>query len=150
MDRPPTSVATRWALFALCSWAGLSVPRAGAESFNIETPYNSVTIDLPDVTPRGSLVRADPPVPPPYRPPTLFSAPLPSGSGARALGAAIRLGCDLSGRNPGLLPHSRLAIEGERLTLTTDPDWRDMLLGEQTAKRAQTLAQALRLKLQVG
>lgn len=69
---------------------------------------------------------------------------------ARALGAAIRLGCDLSGRNPGLLPHSRLAIEGERLTLTTDPDWRDMLLGEQTAKRAQTLAQALRLKLQVG
>ncbi|WP_374660510.1 Ppx/GppA family phosphatase [Phenylobacterium sp.] len=69
---------------------------------------------------------------------------------ARALGAAIRLGCDLSGRNVGLLPHSRLAIEGDRLVLTTQPGWGDMLLGEQTAKRAQTLAQALRLKPQIG
>lgn len=69
---------------------------------------------------------------------------------ARALGAAIRLGCDLSGRNPSLLARSQLSIQGERLTLTTDPGWSDMLLGEQTLKRAQTLAQALRLKLQVG
>lgn len=69
---------------------------------------------------------------------------------ARALGAAIRLGCDLAGRNPTLLPHSTLDISGETLTLSTDPAWRDMLLGEQTAKRASTLAQALKLKLQLG
>ena len=69
---------------------------------------------------------------------------------ARALGAAIRLGCDLAGRNPTLLPHSTLDIDGETLTLSTDPAWKDMLLGEQTAKRATTLAQALKLKLQLG
>lgn len=69
---------------------------------------------------------------------------------ARALGAAIRLGCDLAGRNPTLLPHSTLDIRGDTLTLSTEPAWKDMLLGEQTAKRATTLAQALKLKLQLG
>ncbi|MDB5475439.1 MAG: exopolyphosphatase [Phenylobacterium sp.] len=69
---------------------------------------------------------------------------------ARALGAAIRLGCDLSGRNPRLLERSSLAIRGDKLTLTAAADWEDMLLGEQTAKRANTLATALRLKLELG
>jgi exopolyphosphatase/guanosine-5'-triphosphate,3'-diphosphate pyrophosphatase len=69
---------------------------------------------------------------------------------ARALGAAVRLGCDLSGRNPRLLEKSGLAIQGDRLTLSAAPGWGDMLLGEQTAKRAQTLASALKLKLEVG
>jgi exopolyphosphatase / guanosine-5'-triphosphate,3'-diphosphate pyrophosphatase len=69
---------------------------------------------------------------------------------ARALGAAVRLGCDLSGRNPRLLEKSSLAIRGERLTLTAAAGWEDMLLGEQTAKRAQTLATALKLKLELG
>jgi exopolyphosphatase/guanosine-5'-triphosphate,3'-diphosphate pyrophosphatase len=69
---------------------------------------------------------------------------------ARALGAAIRLGCDLSGRNPQLLEKSALSIEGERLVLTAAPGWEDMLKGEQSAKRAQTLAAALKLKLQIG
>lgn len=69
---------------------------------------------------------------------------------ARALGAAIRLGCDLAGRNPSLLARSRLAVEGDRLLLTAEDGWADMLLGEQAAKRAQTLAQALKLKLQLG
>lgn len=69
---------------------------------------------------------------------------------ARALGSAIRLGCDLSGRNASLLAHCTLAIEGDSMVLTPQPGWGDMLLGEQTAKRAQTLAQALRLKLQLG
>lgn len=69
---------------------------------------------------------------------------------ARALGAAVRLGCDLSGRNPRLLEKSSLAIHGERLTLTAAAGWGDMLLGEQTAKRAQTLASALKLKLELG
>jgi exopolyphosphatase / guanosine-5'-triphosphate,3'-diphosphate pyrophosphatase len=69
---------------------------------------------------------------------------------ARALGAAVRLGCDLSGRNPRLLEKSSLAIQGERLTLSAAAGWTDMLLGEQTAKRAQTLASALKLKLELG
>lgn len=69
---------------------------------------------------------------------------------ARALGAAIRLGCDLAGRNPKLLPRARLTQEDGRLRLSADPGWRDMLLGEQTPKRANTLAQALKLKLQLG
>jgi exopolyphosphatase/guanosine-5'-triphosphate,3'-diphosphate pyrophosphatase len=69
---------------------------------------------------------------------------------ARALGAAVRLGCDLSGRNPRLLEKSSLTIQGERLVLTAARGWEDMLLGEQTAKRAQTLASALRLKLELG
>lgn len=66
---------------------------------------------------------------------------------ARALGAAIRLGCDLCGRNPRLLERSSLAIRGDRLSLTAAPGWEDMLLGEQTAKRAGALATALRMKL---
>ncbi|WP_340647292.1 Ppx/GppA phosphatase family protein [Phenylobacterium sp.] len=69
---------------------------------------------------------------------------------ARALGAAVRLGCDLSGRNATLLPHAGLVISGGRLTLSAEPAWRDMLLGEQTAKRAATLAQALKLKLEMA
>lgn len=69
---------------------------------------------------------------------------------ARALGSAIRLGCDLSGRNARLLDHCSLAIEEDRLVLRAQDGWGDMLLGEQTAKRAQTVAQALRLKLQIG
>lgn len=69
---------------------------------------------------------------------------------ARALGAAIRLGYDLSGRNPRLLERSSLTIHGERLMLSAEPGWSDMLLGEQTAKRAATLASVLKLKLQLG
>jgi exopolyphosphatase/guanosine-5'-triphosphate,3'-diphosphate pyrophosphatase len=69
---------------------------------------------------------------------------------ARALGAAIRLGCDLSGRNPRLLERSSLSVDAGRLTLRAAPGWEPMLLGEQTAKRAQTLASALRLRLELG
>jgi exopolyphosphatase/guanosine-5'-triphosphate,3'-diphosphate pyrophosphatase len=69
---------------------------------------------------------------------------------ARALGAGVRLGCDLSGRNPRLLEASNLTVQGERLKLTAADGWEDMLLGEQTTKRAQTLASALKLKLEMG
>jgi exopolyphosphatase/guanosine-5'-triphosphate,3'-diphosphate pyrophosphatase len=69
---------------------------------------------------------------------------------ARALGAAIRLGCDLSGRNGRLLEKARLSIRDGQLALTATPGWSDMLLGEQTAKRAATLAGVLRLKLQIA
>ncbi|ACG78102.1 exopolyphosphatase [Phenylobacterium zucineum HLK1] len=69
---------------------------------------------------------------------------------ARALGSAIRLAADLSGRNPVLLEKSSLRLNAGRLHLSTLAGWEDMLLGEQTAKRAQTLAQALKLKLEMG
>ncbi|MDB5455257.1 MAG: Ppx/GppA phosphatase [Caulobacter sp.] len=68
---------------------------------------------------------------------------------ARALGAAIRLGCDLSGRSAPLLVRSRLTLDKTDLTLTAEPGYADLLLGEQTGKRAATLAQVLGLKLKV-
>ena len=69
---------------------------------------------------------------------------------ARALGAAMRLGCDLAGRNAELLSRARLTISSDRLGLRADVGASDMLLGEQTAKRANTLAQILKLKLEFG
>jgi exopolyphosphatase/guanosine-5'-triphosphate,3'-diphosphate pyrophosphatase len=69
---------------------------------------------------------------------------------ARALGAAIRLGCDLTGRTPALLVNTRLRLDEDRLSLTTDPARSDLLLGDQTARRANTLAGLLNMKLKVG
>ena len=68
---------------------------------------------------------------------------------ARAVGAALRLGCDLSGRSPPLLARSRLELEGETLVLSADRKSGDLLLGEQTAKRAATLAAALGRQLDI-
>jgi exopolyphosphatase/guanosine-5'-triphosphate,3'-diphosphate pyrophosphatase len=67
----------------------------------------------------------------------------------RALGATIRLACDLSGRSPSLLSHSRLALDKTHLTLAADPGFADLLLGEQTSKRANTAAQLLNLKSKI-
>ncbi len=69
---------------------------------------------------------------------------------ARALGSTIRLGCDLSGRNIRLLENSSLTVKGDRLILTALKGWEDMLLGEQTQRRAQSVAQALKLKLEMA
>ena len=69
---------------------------------------------------------------------------------ARALGAAVRLGCDLSGRSAKLLTRSRIEIRGGAIWLSADDRWADMLLGEQTAKRASTLADLLGLGLKIG
>lgn len=60
--------------------------RLEAETFTINTPGGPVQVDIGHVGPRGSLVTPGSPTPPDFRPPTIFSAPLPSGSGARALG----------------------------------------------------------------
>jgi exopolyphosphatase / guanosine-5'-triphosphate,3'-diphosphate pyrophosphatase len=68
---------------------------------------------------------------------------------ARALGATIRLACDLSGRSPSLLAHSRLALDKNHLTLAAEPGFADLLLGEQTSKRANTAAQHLGLKSKI-
>ncbi|MDO9222118.1 MAG: Ppx/GppA phosphatase family protein [Caulobacter sp.] len=68
---------------------------------------------------------------------------------ARALGAAIRLGCDLSGRSSVLLAQSRLGLKDERLILSAAEGWSDMLLGEQTTRRATQLAGLLGVKLEI-
>jgi exopolyphosphatase/guanosine-5'-triphosphate,3'-diphosphate pyrophosphatase len=62
---------------------------------------------------------------------------------ARALGAAMRLGCDLSGRSAPLLAHSSLALDEDDLILSADRSGADLLLGEQTSRRAKTLASVL-------
>ena len=67
---------------------------------------------------------------------------------AKALGAAIRLGCDLSGRNPALLAETQLSLEDETIVLTATQD-ADLLLGEQTKRRAQTFASALGRPLEI-
>ena len=59
---------------------------------------------------------------------------------ARALGAAIRLGCDISGRSPPLLAKSRLSVADGHLVLEAARPNADLLLGEQTRRRAETLA----------
>jgi exopolyphosphatase/guanosine-5'-triphosphate,3'-diphosphate pyrophosphatase len=68
---------------------------------------------------------------------------------ARALGAALRLGFDLSGRSPALLDGSALSQGKGELLLTIKGASGDVLLGEQTQKRAAQLAQALRLSLKL-
>lgn len=68
---------------------------------------------------------------------------------ARALGAAIRLGCDLSGRSPELLRHARLEFTPSELMLQADGGWEATLLGEQVAKRANTLAGLLECELRI-
>jgi exopolyphosphatase/guanosine-5'-triphosphate,3'-diphosphate pyrophosphatase len=62
---------------------------------------------------------------------------------ARALGAAMRLACDLSGRSPELLARARLDFKPAAVHLTAEEAWAGILLGEQTAKRAATLAALL-------
>lgn len=54
----------------------------------VATPYGSFPVELTHVEPDGAVSTPGLPDPPSFRPPTIFSAPLPSGSGARALGVA--------------------------------------------------------------
>lgn len=68
---------------------------------------------------------------------------------ARALGLAIRLACDLSGRSPQLLANAVLTLEKNRLRLSASPAYADMLLGEQTRRRARALADALGAELDI-
>jgi exopolyphosphatase/guanosine-5'-triphosphate,3'-diphosphate pyrophosphatase len=68
---------------------------------------------------------------------------------ARALGLAMRLACDLSGRSPQLLANASLALEDGVLKLTATRDHADVLLGEQTRRRAKALAEALGVELKI-
>ena len=68
---------------------------------------------------------------------------------ARALGLAIRLACDLSGRSPQLLANATAKVKGGDLRLTATEGYADVLLGEQTKKRAKALAEAMDLGLRI-
>lgn len=68
---------------------------------------------------------------------------------ARALGLAIRLACDLSGRSAQLLVNARATATGGVLSLGAANGYADVLLGEQTRRRGKALAEALGLKLQI-
>ena len=65
---------------------------------------------------------------------------------ARALGAAMRLGCDLSGRSAKLLFRTRLTLDDRGLLLSVEKDAQDLTLGEQTKKRLASLAGALQIE----
>ena len=69
---------------------------------------------------------------------------------ARTLGLAIRLACDLSGRSPQLLANAGAAVDGGVLKLTALDGYADVLLGEQTRRRARALADTMGLKLDIG
>ncbi|HWB97506.1 MAG TPA: hypothetical protein VG672_12405, partial [Bryobacteraceae bacterium] len=64
---------------------------------------------------------------------------------ATQLGLLLRLGCDLSAKSGKLLSHAHIRQVERQLTLTAEPEWQDLLLGEQTRRRARALAQALKL-----
>ena len=68
---------------------------------------------------------------------------------ARALGAAMRLGCDLSGRSAALLARSSLRMNANKLVLSADPAAADLLLGEQASRRGATLAAILDRELKI-
>ena len=68
---------------------------------------------------------------------------------ARALGLAIRLACDLSGRSSQLLANATATVKGGDLNLTATDGYADLLLGEQTKKRAKALAEAMGLGLSI-
>jgi exopolyphosphatase/guanosine-5'-triphosphate,3'-diphosphate pyrophosphatase len=67
---------------------------------------------------------------------------------ARAAGAAMRLGADLSGRNAGLLATCALKLNAGRLTLEPTPAGRG-LVTEQVRKRLSQLAAVLGLEAAV-
>ncbi|MNU62467.1 Exopolyphosphatase [compost metagenome] len=68
---------------------------------------------------------------------------------ARALGLAMRLACDLSGRSPQLLANAAATVEKGALRITAADGYADMLLGEQTRRRAKALAEAMGLGLKM-
>jgi exopolyphosphatase/guanosine-5'-triphosphate,3'-diphosphate pyrophosphatase len=72
-----------------------------------------------------------------------------SAKRARALGLAIRLACDLSGRSSQLLANATATVKGGDLNLTATDGYADLLLGEQTKKRAKALAEAMGLGLSI-
>lgn len=83
----PVKIGRAWLReAAILLSVALAAGPAGGRSFTIQTTGGRVEIEVSHVGPNGGLVSPGAPVVPGFRPPTIFSAPLPTGSGARALG----------------------------------------------------------------
>ena len=80
----PSMCGVRGIATLLACALGCSLAQAG--TFTLQTPGGPVEINLAHAGPDGHLVSPSPAEPLTLRPPSIFSAPLPSGSGARALG----------------------------------------------------------------
>ncbi|MBP7637120.1 MAG: hypothetical protein KBA18_04530 [Kiritimatiellae bacterium] len=74
----------RVALALAAFWNAAQTVRA--ESFTIPTLAGDVNVPLVHVDRGGTVLRPSDPAAPAFSAPTIYSAPLPSGSGARALG----------------------------------------------------------------
>ncbi len=68
---------------------------------------------------------------------------------ATRLGLLLRLGCDLSAKSSILLSHAHVRQDGPQLTLGANTGWEDLLLGEQTRRRARALANHMKLQLNI-
>ncbi len=68
---------------------------------------------------------------------------------AKALGAAIRMACDLSGRNPELLSGASVEFRPGAVVLRVAQEHGTELLGEVAAKRGATLADILERELKI-
>ena len=68
---------------------------------------------------------------------------------ATRLGLLLRLGCDLSAKSSTLLSHAHVRHDGHQLTLAANTGWADLLLGEQTRRRARALANHMKLQLNI-
>lgn len=68
---------------------------------------------------------------------------------ATRLGLLLRLGCDLSAKSSALLSHAHVRHDGHQLTLGANTGWEDLLLGEQTRRRARALANHMKLQLNI-
>lgn len=68
---------------------------------------------------------------------------------ATQLGLLLRLGCDLSAKSHKLLAHAKIALKDDQICLKADTGWESLLLGEQTKKRAKSLANQMGLGLHI-
>jgi len=83
--RTPKDVIATVLLVGAILWVKTTVQ---AKDFDVEVFGSTISIEVPHAGPQGSLISATPPSSPAFLPPVIFSAPLPAGSGARALGLA--------------------------------------------------------------
>lgn len=118
------------------------VGTAAAEPFAIQTPGGPVTVQVSPVGPSPGAMAAPNPATPDFRPPAIFSAPLRSGSGGRALalsGAFTAVADDATAAswNPaGLLqlesPEASIVVRASRAENRHSSSHNEYVVGEDT------------------